>query len=295
MKKYIPVFPTKEDEYYQKLLLLISKMILRATLFGWDMIMSDRQININLEAGEKRCVMIGRWDINMSIRFNNSGTATVNASLFSEPNTMGGSPVVLAPGITNTNVNALGGAGKFFLNFGNTSNTDPATIAIFLPRAGWFIASCSNALYKIDQSNLAKQAVVNINKEKKETKKTENIFLHIELDKLRMNDKMTPAIKAEMQIDAQYSSVPDDSKPEPDVVKISTGYEFTFNKLGVYHGVNIYRTRPGGEKELVKPLLTPVWEDTQTMVDNTVYTFFYFDAQGKEVGTEGTYTVKLNT
>ena len=294
MQTNLDVIPQNEADLVPFNENMIAQLIQEADTLKWNKVILNKQINIILNPSERKNIIIGRFPDSMIVRFVNTGTAAANASVQSDKNSMSGSPVNIPVGTTDTTVLALGGAANWFLNIENTGITVPITVSLFLPRAGWLIAACSETLFQISRVNQLKQDLKAAVNEKNTIKNTNNAYMRTEIGALRTNTMMTPQMMVNMEIAPKHGSVSKDT-PMPVFSKVPTGWNIVINRYKVFNGTNVYRTRPGGERMLIKTVFTHSWIDIDPMVDNTLYEFFFINSKGEEVGKQGSYTVKLNS
>jgi len=67
----------------------------------------------------------------------------------------------------------------------------------------------------------------------------------------------------------------DNSKPKLKSKKLEIGYELTFNLLGFFDGVKIYRQRPGAAKTFLAIDTASPYVDAEPQVNGTMYTAWF--------------------
>lgn len=86
----------------------------------------------------------------------------------------------------------------------------------------------------------------------------------------------TAGIGQDLKIIGDEQSIDiDNSKPELKAKKLEIGYELTFNLLGFFDAVKIYRQRPGEGKTFLAVDTSSPYIDAEPMVNGTKYTAWF--------------------
>lgn len=104
--------------------------------------------------------------------------------------------------------------------------------------------------------------------------------------KIKKKDNYNNGIGEDLGIVGDENSIDiENSKPALTAKKVETGYRLSFNLLGFFDAVKIFRTRPGGAKTFIAIDTSSPYVDAEPMVNGTEYTA-YFMLGDNSVGLE---------
>ncbi|MEX1063722.1 MAG: hypothetical protein WED06_00085 [Candidatus Paceibacterota bacterium] len=134
-----------------------------------------------------------------------------------------------------------------------------------------------NALLAAIVNNTNKQGEAQQARTDLNTQKSTSVSgIRIGAQKIKKKDAYNNGIGEDLGIVGDENSIDiENSKPALTAKKVETGWRFSFNLLGFFDSVKIFRTRPGGAKTFIAIDTSSPYIDTEPMVNATEYTAYY--------------------
>ncbi len=109
------------------------------------------------------------------------------------------------------------------------------------------------------------------------------------IGRAKMHSGYTTAIGEDMDVIGDEISLDEsEQKPVLTIKKVPNGWEISFNLLGYFEGVNIYRKRPGdADFSFLAMDTSSPYLDNDTMENGTQYYAYFIDNRDEKVGQPG--------
>ena len=151
-----------------------------------------------------------------------------------------------------------------------------AALGITVPDLTARIAFIDALILKLDANTAAQQVAQGARQALNVQKGISTKGLRKGAQKDKKSDGYTTDIGEQLGIIGDEDAIDENTaKPQLEGKKVGTGTELSFNLLGHFSGVKIFRTRPGGAKLFLASDTSSPYIDTDAQVNGTQYNAYY--------------------